>query len=663
MTLNYVSLAQQPDPLPGALSMVEALGQRHAYVCKNIDGDTLDDLRHDLREADHFLEEPSATNQEKEDAAEQRAQASQKVLEILKACPGVQVIRMTEEPDTLDPLPPLSVPGDVAAILFRVEQGEGPTRCLARTFDLSVDAGTRFSVDIEHGGTTWVLAALERIPQGRTSLQFKFIGYGDERKYLPFETMTLPHGILGIRVLSDDSGDPAPAMMRLAWKTDGTEIRPANAEDFGVLFDKQGNASGLRDANIPGMVTICAGCCVLLLLDGKKAFAADLPKRPFPQHVSYMTGAVHPSHRSQAQQDDDLRAAYDRWKANYLAKTSEGHYRVKNGPGATAPTVSEGQGYGMVIVALMAGYDTEAQVIFDGLWGFFDAHRSPADSRLMAWRVDPQQPDKGDGNSAFDGDADIAYGLLLADCQWGSTRGNGINYLAEANRVLSGILAREVGPVSRLPMLGNWFSPDGTPFNQYTPRTSDFMPAHFRVFGHATANPVWERVIAACQNVVTAFQENGSSETGLLPDFVVVESSGTVRPAPPRFLETEWDGCYNFNAGRLPWRLGTDALLSGDSISAAQVKKMAAWVLEETSGNPHNIKPGYDLDGSPIASRKYFSSFFAAPFGVAAMVAGQQEWLNAIYDAVRSEEQGYYADTVTLLCLVVMTGNYWAPAT
>lgn len=408
-------------------------------------------------------------------------------------------------------------------------------------------------------------------------------------------------------------------------------------------------------------VVLCAGYCVLPLLGAKKAFAADSPKRPFPQHVSYATGSVRPNHRTQPQQDDDLRAAYDRWKSSYLTRTSERHYRVKKGPGANAPTVSEGQGYGMVIVALMAGYDTEAQTIFDGLWAFFDAHRSPADSRLMAWNVDVQHPDKGDGNSAFDGDADIAYGLLLADCQWGGTQGNGINYLVEAKRVLSGILEREVGPVSRLPMLGNWLSPNGAVYNQYTPRTSDFMPAHFRIFGQATGNPVWKQVSAACQNVVAAFQANSGHDTGLLPDFAVVEPSGSVKPAPPRFLECEWDGYYNFNAGRLPWRLGTDALLSGDAVSAAHVRKMAAWVLQETAGNPRNIKPGYNLDGSPIASRDYFSSFFAAPFGVAAMVTGQQEWINAIYDAVRLEKQGYYADTVTLLCLIVMTGNYWPP--
>ena len=39
-----------------------------------------------------------------------------------------------------------------------------------------------------------------------------------------------------------------------------------------------------------------------------------------------------------------------------------------------------------------------------------------------------------------------------------------------------------------------------------------------------------------------------------------------------------------------------------------------------------------------------------------------QSWLNDIYDATRDRQEEYYEDTVTLLCMLVMTGNYWDPA-
>ena len=65
-----------------------------------------------------------------------------------------------------------------------------------------------------------------------------------------------------------------------------------------------------------------------------------------------------------------MRAAYDRWKAHYLVTVSGSTpsggalYRVSYGSLDPSRTVSEGQGYGMVIVALMAGNDPDAQSIF-----------------------------------------------------------------------------------------------------------------------------------------------------------------------------------------------------------------------------------------------------------------------------------------------------------
>jgi hypothetical protein len=85
-------------------------------------------------------------------------------------------------------------------------------------------------------------------------------------------------------------------------------------------------------------------------------------RRPFPRHVTYAGGTILPDHRSQQQLDDDVRAAYDRWKQRYLVPVTSHSgatlYRVAFGkPGTSAhnTTVSEGQGYGMVIVPLMAG--------------------------------------------------------------------------------------------------------------------------------------------------------------------------------------------------------------------------------------------------------------------------------------------------------------------
>jgi endo-1,4-beta-D-glucanase Y len=396
--------------------------------------------------------------------------------------------------------------------------------------------------------------------------------------------------------------------------------------------------------------------------DGGGGQTGGPAQRPFPQHLTYAAGTIRPNHRSQAQQDDDLRAAYGRWKDRYLVNESSGGqslYRVAfGGPGSDKhnETVSEGQGYGMIIVPLFAGYDPDAQTIFDGLWRFARNHPSSIDSRLMDWKVPG-----GDGNdSAFDGDCDMAYGLLLANAQWGS--GGATDYSAAANQLLAGILASTIGPNSRLPLLGDWVPPFGAPkYTEWTPRTSDFMPGHFRAFRRFTGDPVWDQVVGACQGVVSTLQQNNSPGTGLLPDFVQFDGS-TPRPASPGFLEGPNDGNYNYNAGRDPWRLGTDALLSGDGTSLAQTRKISQWIAGSTGGNPQALKSGYQLDGTPLSGSNYFSTFFAAPFGVAAMTdSGQQSWLNAIYDAVINSNEGYYEDSVALICSLVLSGNFWDP--
>lgn len=380
--------------------------------------------------------------------------------------------------------------------------------------------------------------------------------------------------------------------------------------------------------------------------------------RPFPQHVEYAPSSILPDHRTREQLDDDVRAYYDYWKENYLAEAGMNGdgitmYRVvlgKDEP-TRSTTVSEGQGYGMMIVPIMAGYDPDAQMLFDGLWAFVKAHPSEIDPRLMDWNVPLEE-----GNaSAFDGDADIAFGLLLADAQWGSD--GRVDYKAEADTMITGILESTIGSESHLPMLGDWVNVGEGQYNQFTPRSSDFMLVNFRAFAKTSNDPVWEDVVLQSQNVMTGIQGQYSSVTGLMPDFIV---NGA--PAPANFLEKETDGAYNYNAGRIPWRIGTDALLHDDVVSRSIAQNISHWIEASTNGDPLNIRAGYQLSGEPLPNSEYFTTFFVAPMGVAAMSdPTQQEWLNKIYDSVYATHIDYYEDSIDLLCMLVMSGNFWSP--
>jgi hypothetical protein len=371
------------------------------------------------------------------------------------------------------------------------------------------------------------------------------------------------------------------------------------------------------------------------------------PARPFPQHVTLTPGTILPDHRPRAQLDDDVRVLYDAWKSRYLAQAGTDaagrpRHRVRVARDANARTVSEGQGFGMLIVPLLAGHDPDAQTIFDGLWQFARDHRSTIDGRLMAWSVPANEaPDAAGNDSAFDGDADIAFGLLLAEAQWGN--GGRFDYGAEATWVIGGIAASTIGPTSRLPLLGDWVDPEGTPYSQWTPRTSDFMLDNFRAFGWRTGDPLWTDVVAAAQAAVTRIQAVYSPGTGLLPDFLepLGASDTRLRRADAGFLEGPHDGHYAYNAVRDPFRIGIDAARTGDPVSRAQAGAIADWARGTTGGDPQVVRATRRLDGTLVSGADYVTSVFVAPLGVAAMSTSQQAWLNALYDATRTSDEGY----------------------
>jgi hypothetical protein len=43
------------------------------------------------------------------------------------------------------------------------------------------------------------------------------------------------------------------------------------------------------------------------------------------------------------------------------------------------------------------------------------------------------------------------------------------------------------------------------------------------------------------------------------------------------------------------------------------------------------------------------------------MTTGRQQWLDQTFSFAIKSRDGYFEDTVNLLCLLVMTGNAWLP--
>jgi endo-1,4-beta-D-glucanase Y len=264
----------------------------------------------------------------------------------------------------------------------------------------------------------------------------------------------------------------------------------------------------------------------------------------------------------------------------------------------------------------------------------------------MSWQI-PEK--KGENDSAFDGDADIAYALILADKKWGST--GDINYKKEARQVLDAIWEYTIGKKSFLPLLGDWVDQDGKKYNQYTARTSDFMIAHFKEFYYFTNDKKWLKVANATQKALLDVQDK---KTGLVPDFTRYDKNKKRYIAvEDDFLETH-DSAYYYNACRVPFRVGIDAI-NGDKVSKSIVQKLSFWSQKVTGGDPLKLKSGFKLDGIVIGD--YFSIVFLAPFGVAAQ-SDNLAWAEKVFEVVKSRHENYYEDSVALLSMLAMAGEF-----
>ena len=247
-------------------------------------------------------------------------------------------------------------------------------------------------------------------------------------------------------------------------------------------------------------------------------------------------------------------------------------------------TVSEGQGYGIAIAAAIGDKD-----LVDKLWEFVRHYRSQTEvlrpdgldlerarSRLPGRSTRPATDD-----SAFDGDVDIAIGLVYAALQWPEYTDIAV-VLAERHGVRG---QRQVRRRLQLPdrraIPGT--RPTATPTSATTPRRPTtrvyidyYPPGYFRVFGdflaaklgsdakasngqtyhdfwYKTAETVWEMV------------ERCYDQAGVHPG--LMGNSGDIidsRAAHGGGEPYEW--------GRALWRLGIDAAWFGNNTSLPENK-------------------------------------------------------------------------------------------
>jgi endo-1,4-beta-D-glucanase Y len=370
---------------------------------------------------------------------------------------------------------------------------------------------------------------------------------------------------------------------------------------------------------------------------------------PFATKRAPYVAGIKPTSASQASQDDWIRTQYNRWRATGVQARCGGYVVTFN---SSFPEVSEGAGYGMLLSVLMAGHDGQAQNLFDGLFRVVRSHPAYATGypALMDWRIANDCSGAGDGWNAMDGDLDIAMALLMADRQWGSA--GTVNYKSEALATIAAIKAWN--------MSADGFT-KGLP-NAANNRTSDYMITHFKAFRRATGDAFWGIASDKAFYLLDLMQTRYAPNTGLIPDFII--NTGSANPAPSTGYigdGNEFEGFYYWNACRLPWRLASDYVTSGDVRSKNVTAKLTDFFNRVSGGQPERIMSGYRLDGSPLAN--FPNASYIGPATAGAMVDPRfQGFLNSLWTyETANPAGGYYDNELQLLSMIVASGNWWNP--
>jgi hypothetical protein len=412
---------------------------------------------------------------------------------------------------------------------------------------------------------------------------------------------------------------------------------------------------------------------------------------------------------------------YEIWRTNYVETQNlvcgTGTARVKTDP---PQTVSEGQGYGIAISAAIGDKPT-----FDALWNFTRHFLSQAGDKycggLMGWMWDgtvacrpldsPCDPAvescSGNEDSAFDGDVDIAIGLVFAARQWPEYTSAAVQWLlkmeCEVNSVYDGKFNYPAPGDTWDKNCQNYpgqpcgFTPGnlGSVFLNYDP------PGYFRVFGDFLAANLDPGKYSAAERqqhhdfwyktaqTVYAMVESCYDQAGVAPG--LSQDKGTYTAPCSEAVD-------NYNWSRFSWRLGVDAAWFGNDASlpeaqpgssshypplsqmAAKINNIQDFYAKFYVNNPpepnanqfsticQNLTPSGTVTGCDpgYGHNSYFVNTAMCPFATFFDDSGQTTAAirqAALEEAVSTtlENDRYYQESIGVYTLLFLTGNFPNP--
>ena len=304
---------------------------------------------------------------------------------------------------------------------------------------------------------------------------------------------------------------------------------------------------------------------------------------PYPMRKNYGNGTINAVNSTA---DADLKARFKAFVNNFYLENGN-QARIKFDEPEN--TVSEGIGYGMLMMVYFSDASTSYQSHFDKLWAYYNAHKNG--NGVMHWKI------RGfDGtveqNGATDAELDVALALVMAYYQFGDQK-----YLNDAKSLVDIIWNKEMNS-DGLHKPGDAWDNDKNP--------SYVAPAAFEIFkglGTSTANN-WT---SALSRNYTFLKANQNQTSGLPSNWA--NSDGSMKECSYCGYSSQ---NYGQDAVRAPWRWATAKAWFGHTDAETLLAKLATWV---NTKNPGDIKgpitlPSNNMGTVPNAS--YLGSLMCA---------------------------------------------------
>jgi len=352
------------------------------------------------------------------------------------------------------------------------------------------------------------------------------------------------------------------------------------------------------------------------------------PRFPFPRNGTYRYG-TKVSASAMTVTGSEVQAAFGAWKASQLDSSSI-YMRVTFDDPAT--TVSEGIGYGMLILVYMDNATNNTKGQFDKMWAYY--HKWSNIRGVMHWKINGFSSVAGQ-NGATDAELDVALALLMAYKQWGDE-----SYLTNAKTLIAAIWNSEVDKTARRLKPGDAWDAFKNP--------SYISPAAFELFRQVDSN-AWGELIA---NEYTMLDANTSKQSSGLPSDWCDAAGNPV--GGNSSLQ------FGYDAIRTPWRLALGYSWFGHPQAKTIEARLLGWIANAPiSSKPASIVDGYNLDGS--AKGSWNVATYVGALGSAGMTDSvkSQAWVDGCYTRLRkgADGTGYFHSSLKVLYLLHMGGN------